>query len=294
MVWAACVGASVYSIRSLKLTGEAAASSPLLRPCKNRATWQSERVTSLQEIVAHCDEYLRVREIGDYDNALNGLQLENSGRVTKIAAAVDFSTRALQAAAEREANLLVVHHGMFWSGLRPITGASSRQLKLAFDNDVAVYSAHLPLDLHSELGNNVLLMRALGIENSEPFFEEKGSLLGRRASVEIPLSEIAQRLEAAVNGAVQCIGAGPEVTRQLGVITGGAGGEIARATAEGIDTFITGEAPHWAAVAAREFGINLLLGGHYATETFGVKALAAHLAKRLRVPWVFIDHPTGL
>ncbi len=251
-------------------------------------------MTSLHSIVAHCDEYLRVREIADFDNALNGLQLENSGIVRKVAAAVDFSTRALQVAAEHGANLLIVHHGMFWSGLRPITGAFYRQLKLACDHDVAVYSAHLPLDLHPELGNNVLLMRALGVENSEPFFEEKGSLLGRRASVEIPLSEIVKQLETAVKGPVQCIAAGPEMTRQIGVITGGAGGEIARVTAEGIDTFITGEAPHWAAVAAQEFGVNLLLGGHYATETFGVKALAAHLACKFQLGWEFIDLPTRL
>ena len=237
---------------------------------------------------------MRIREIGDYENALNGLQLENSGTISKIAAAVDFSSRALQAAAEREASLLIVHHGMFWSGLRPMTKAWYRQLKLALDNDIAVYSVHLPLDLHPEIGNNVLLMRALGIENSEPFFEEKGSLLGRRASNETALSEITRRLEQAVSGSVKCIAAGPATTREVGVITGGAGGEIERVAGEGIDTFITGEAPHSAAVAAHELGINLLLGGHYATETFGVKALAAHLTEQFQLQWEFIDLPTGL
>ncbi|PZR79927.1 MAG: Nif3-like dinuclear metal center hexameric protein, partial [Chthoniobacterales bacterium] len=155
-------------------------------------------------------------------------------------------------------------------------------------------SAHLPLDLHAELGNNVLLMRALGIENSEPFFEEKGSLLGRRAAVEISLEEITRRLEAAVNGRVHSTAAGPKTSRQVGVITGGAGGEIARVAAEGIDTFITGEAPHWAAVAAHELGVNLLLGGHYATETLGVKTLAEHLARTFQLERNFIDLPTGL
>jgi dinuclear metal center YbgI/SA1388 family protein len=251
-------------------------------------------VNSLQEIASYCDEYLRIREIGDYENALNGLQLENSGRVSKIAAAVDFSTRALQAAAKCGANLLVVHHGMFWSGLRPVTRTLHRQLKLALDNDIAVYSAHLPLDLHAEIGNNVLLMRALGIDCSEPFFEEKGSLLGQRASVEIAFLEIVKRLEKAVGGAVHTTAAGPQTSRQIGVITGGAGGEIERVTGEGIDTFITGEAPHWAAVTAHELGVNLLLGGHYATETFGVKALAAHLAEKFGLDWKFIDLPTGL
>jgi dinuclear metal center YbgI/SA1388 family protein len=249
---------------------------------------------SASEIVAYANKYLRISEVEEWPNALNGLQLENSGSVKKIAAAVDLSTRALEAAAEIGANLLLVHHGMFWPGLRPLTKALHRQIKTALDNDIAVYSAHLPLDLHDEIGNNVLLMRSLGIQRSKSFFEEKGSLLGRTASVRVPFSEIANRLETAVAGPVKRIAAGPEITRRLGVITGGAGGEIERVAAEGIDTFITGEGPHWAAVAAEELRINLLLGGHYATETFGVKGLAAHLAEKFQLDWQFIDLPTGL
>jgi dinuclear metal center YbgI/SA1388 family protein len=251
-------------------------------------------VKQLSEIVQHCDEYLRIREIGDYDNALNGLQLENSGSVKKIAAAVDFSSRALQGAAGCGADLLIVHHGMFWGGLRPMTRAWHRQLKLALENDIAVYSAHLPLDSHPELGNNVLLMRALGIDKSEPFFEEKGSWLGQRAPVEIVLSEIVKRLERTLHGSVHVTAAGPQTSRQIGIITGGAGSEIERIAGEGIDTFITGEAPHWAAIAAHELGLNLLLGGHYATETFGVKALAAHLGERFQLDWTLLDLPSGL
>jgi dinuclear metal center YbgI/SA1388 family protein len=252
------------------------------------------RVTQLGEIVRYCDDYLRIKQIGDYENALNGLQLENCGSVSKIAAAVDFSTQTLQATVKCGANLLIVHHGMFWTGLRPVTNAFRRQLKLALDNDIAVYSAHLPLDLHPESGNNVLLMRALGIENSEPFFEEKGSLLGQRASAEIAVSEIVKRLGKAVAGPVHVTAAGRQISRQIGVITGGAGSEIERVVADGIDTFITGEAPHWAAVMARELGVNLLLGGHYATETFGVKALASHLAEKFQLDWQFFDLPSGL
>jgi dinuclear metal center YbgI/SA1388 family protein len=251
-------------------------------------------VKQLSEIVAYCDQYLRTCEIGDYENALNGLQLENSGRVKKIAAAVDFSTPTLEATATAGADLLVVHHGMFWSGLRPVTRALHRQLKIALDNDIAVYSVHLPLDLHPEIGNNVLLMQALGIENSESFLEEKGSLLGRRASAEIALAEIVKRLEKAVSGPVHVTEAGPQTSHQIGIITGGAGSLIEKVVEERIDTFITGEAPHWAAIAAQELGINLLLGGHYATETFGVKALAAHLAARFQLDQMFIDLPTGL
>jgi dinuclear metal center YbgI/SA1388 family protein len=251
-------------------------------------------VKQLSEIVRYCDEYLRISEIGDYDNALNGLQLENSGSVKKIAAAVDCSTRVLQGAAGCGADLLIVHHGMFWAGLRPMTKAWHRQLKLALDSDIAVYSAHLPLDAHPEIGNNVLLTRALGIENSEPFFEEKGSWLGQRASVDIVLSEIVKRLERTLHGPVHVSAAGPKTSRQVGIITGGGGSEIQRVAGEGIDTFITGEAPHWAAIAAHELGVNLVLGGHYATETFGVKALAAHLAQKFQLDWTFLDLPSGL
>ena len=239
-------------------------------------------MTALQKIVEYCDSYLRIGEIQDYENALNGVQVENSGTVKKIAAAVDVSTRALQEAAKCGANLLIVHHGMFWPGLRPVTRALRRQLKLAFENDIAIYSGHLPLDLHPEVGNNVLVMRALGFENSQPFFEEKGSLLGRRASVDIALEELVERLEKA------------KTVRHLGVITGAAGSEIERIAGEGIDTFISGEAPHWAAIAAAEMGLNLLLAGHYATETFGVKALAAHVAGKFQLNWQFVDLPTGL
>jgi dinuclear metal center YbgI/SA1388 family protein len=251
-------------------------------------------VNQLHEIVSHCDEYLRIGEVEDYENALNGLQLENAGSVSKIAAAVDFSTRALQQTAKVGANLLVVHHGMFWTGLRPVTNAFRRQLKIALENDIAVYSAHLPLDLHPEVGNNILLMRALGIENSQAFFEEKGSLLGQRAPVALALPEVVHRLEKAVAGSVHVTAAGLQQSQQIGVITGGAGSLIERVAAEGIDTFITGEAPHWAAIAAQELRVNLLLGGHYATETFGVKALAAHLADRFRFDWTFVDLPSGL
>ena len=256
--------------------------------------WQSHDMAALNEIVGYCDSYLRLGEIQDYENALNGVQTENSGTIKKIAAAVDVSSRALQESAKRGADLLIVHHGMFWTGLRPVTKALRRQLKFAFENDIAIYSAHLPLDLHPEVGNNVLLMRALGFEESEPFFEEKGSLLGRRTLVDVALSELIKRLEKAVAGPVKNIASGSKKARAIGVITGAGGSEIEGVAAEGIDTFITGEAPHWAAIAAEELGINLLLAGHYATETFGVKALAAHLAKRFRVDWEFINLPTGL
>jgi len=251
-------------------------------------------MASLAEIVAYADKYLHIREIGDWDNALNGLQIENTGRVTKIGAAVDVSTRVLKEAAQKDVDLLIVHHGLFWPGLQPITRALRRQLKLAFENDVALYSAHLPLDLHPVFGNNAQLASALGLRSPTPFFEEKGQLIGLKARSSQPRAELIRRLTKVLGGRVKGFNFGPTKTKTIGIITGGAGSEIYRVAQEKIDVFITGEAPHWAAVAAEELEINLVLGGHYATETFGVKAFAAHLSKRFKVPWQFIDCPTGL
>src|SRR5262249_2649232 len=124
---------------------------------------------SLPDIVAYLNRYLRIHEIGDWENALNGLQIENSGRVKKIGAAVDVSTRALNEAAKHSIDLLLVHHGLFWPGLRPVTGALRQQLKLAFENDIALYSAHLPLDLHPQVGNNARLAKSLGIQSATRF-----------------------------------------------------------------------------------------------------------------------------
>ena len=232
--------------------------------------------------------------IEDYENALNGLQIENSGAVTKIGAAVDASSRTMQMAVEQGIDLLVVHHGLFWPGLQPITGSLHRALKLALEHNLALYSAHLPLDFHPQIGNNALLAAALGLKNTRPFLEMKGQSLGLQAEATLRRDDLLTKLEESLGGPVRCIGAGPMETKRIGIVTGGAGGEIYAAARAGVDTYITGEAPHWAAVAAEELGINLFLGGHYATETFGVKALAAELSRQFDVPWEFLDHPTGL
>jgi dinuclear metal center YbgI/SA1388 family protein len=178
--------------------------------------------------------------------------------------------------------------------VQPITGAVRRKLKLALDHDLAIYSAHLPLDLHPTLGNNALLARALGFRKCAPFFLAKGQPIGLKVRASLPLADLARRLERALDGAPHLAPGGPTRTACIGIVTGGAGGEIARAAAEGVDTFITGEGPHHSYTLAEELGVNLFYAGHYATETFGVKALAAAAAKRFRVPWEFIDHPTGL
>lgn len=249
---------------------------------------------SLSNVVPWLDRNLRLAEVGDYPGAWNGLQVENSGPVKMVAAAVDACEAVIGEAVAEGATLLLVHHGLFWPGVQPVTGAVYRKLKLALANDLAIYSAHLPLDLHPRLGNNALLCRALGFRRCEPFFATKGQPIGLKTRATIPLHALAARLERVLGSAPHLAPGGPAITRCIGVVTGGAGGEIAQAVAEGVDTFITGEGPHHSYTLAEELGANLFYAGHYATETFGVKALAQAVSRRFRVPWRFIDHPTGL
>ena len=253
-------------------------------------------MNALHQMTAFLNGYLRMREAGDYEGAFNGLQLENSGEIAKIGAAVDASADALARASERGINLLLVHHGLFWGGQQPMTGGRYRLWRQAFGADIAVYSAHLPLDAHPDTGNNILLCRALGFGEGVPAFPAKGSLIGRRVEVAPPLERatVIDALARAVGGPVRVCPGGPEQVRTLGVITGGAGAEVRSVAAEGVDTFITGEGPHWTYALAEELGLNILYGGHYATETFGVRALACLLGEKFGLPWEFIDQPTGL
>jgi dinuclear metal center YbgI/SA1388 family protein len=251
-------------------------------------------MATLQEIVNYCDETLRISEIADWDNALNGLQIENSGRVLRIGAAVDASTQTFKLAVDQAVDFLVVHHGLFWQGLQPVTKVLRRQLQIAFARDLAVYSAHLPLDLHPELGNNALLAHSIGLRSVTPFLEEKGQMVGVKSRSSMEREVLRGKINKLLGGKVRTFDFGPAKTRSIGIVTGAGGSEIYRVAAEGVDTFITGEAPHWAAVAAEELGLNLWLGGHYATETFGVKALAEQVSKKFELPFEFIDCPTGL
>jgi len=249
---------------------------------------------SLIQVVRYCDQTLRTEQIKDYDGAVNGLQVENSGNVTRIAAAVDASPATIKKARRTGADLMIVHHGLFWGARQPWTGRNYELLRLLLDNNLAIYSSHLPLDAHPRLGNNALLCAALGLQNLRPFFFEKEQFLGFQSRTKMPLLELARRLQRATGTQPVLLPGGTAVSRRIGVVTGGAGSELKRAAKEGVDTFVTGEGPHWTYALAEELGVNVLYGGHYATETFGVKALAAELSKKFKVPWSFIDHPTGL
>lgn len=251
---------------------------------------------ALSDLVRAADEWLSIEAIPDYPGALNGLQLANGGEVAKVAAAVDACLPVIEQACASGVNLLVVHHGLFWQGVQRIEGALYRKLKLAMDHDLAIYSAHLPLDRHPELGNNALLVAALGFGGEgRPFAPWKGFDLGLRVSCDLDRAEFLERVASAVGGAPKLAPGGPSRIRELGAITGGAGSQIHELAATGIDTFLTGEGPHWSYTAAEELGINLVYAGHYATETFGVKALARRWAEEFGgLEVAFIDHPTGL
>jgi len=249
---------------------------------------------ALADVVQYCDRILRTRDTGDYDGAVNGLQVENAGAVTRIAATVDASLATVKLAIAAKADLLLVHHGLFWSKTHPWTGKRYELLRRLLDNNLAVYSSHLPLDAHPLLGNNAQLAAALGLTGLRPFFTSHGQPIGWQASRRITRAELARRLERATGAQPTVIPGGPEWCRRIGLVTGGAGGDLKLAAAEGVDTFITGEGPHWTFALAEELGLNVFYGGHYATETFGVKALAAALGKKFHVPWCFLDHPTGL
>ncbi|MBU6400515.1 MAG: Nif3-like dinuclear metal center hexameric protein [Verrucomicrobia bacterium] len=249
---------------------------------------------SLDAIVGHCQRLLRPERFNDWDGAVNGLQVANRGGVTRLAAAVDASTATLELAIAARADLLLVHHGLFWSRAVPWTGWRYRQIRLLVENDLAVYSAHLPLDAHPRLGNNARLCAALGLKNPHPFFFTRGRFLGQRASARLPRRDLGDRLGRALGRPPLVLPGGPAVCRKIGVVTGGAGGELQLAAAEGVDTFVTGEGPHWTFALAEELGLNVFYGGHYATETFGVKALAETLSRKFKVPWTFLDHPSGL
>lgn len=257
-------------------------------------------MTNLSTIVQHLDELLATDAIPDYSGALNGLQLAHRGPVRRIAAAVDISRRVIEETIRADANLLIVHHGMFWSGAQRIVGPAYDRLRLLMDNDVAVYSSHLPLDRHETLGNNVLLAQALGLQPSGGFASFKGFDIGIRGDADTATVALLERADAFARthggDARSSLLPNGRRTRRWGICTGaGASSEtLTEAQALSLDTLIVGEGPHHTSVAAEDVGIVVIYAGHYATETLGVKAVADHLTATFEIPSVFIAAPTGL
>ena len=251
-------------------------------------------MAKLAEVIGFLDAELNTAVIPDYPGAHNGLQLENGGEVGKVAVAVDASFPVIRKAVAAGADLLVVHHGLFWQGVRPLRGANYEKFKTAMDAGLAIYSSHIPLDIHPELGNNTLLAREVGLEEGKSFHDWKGILLGRKGHFDGSLGELQERLAKVLGGRVILRGEERNPAGIVGIITGGAGSEVEAMKQEGLDTFVTGEGPHWTHPLAEELNLNVLYGGHYATETFGVKALGELLKEQYGIPFQYLDHPSGL
>ena len=283
------------------------------------------RGVPLGEIVRFLDDVLDVTSAADYPNALNGLQVEASGPVERVAVAVDASEAVIGSASEW-ADLLIVHHGLFWGGLQPLTGPHFRRIKALIESGTALYSVHLPLDSHPELGNCAVLARALGLVSLAPFGEYGGAPVGwwgrpglpeiapstasggsttpeagdenaadaALAAATQPLEALTDRLAEVLGGEVKTLPGGPDEVASVAVVTGAGASTLAEAAALGIDVLVTGEAQHHHAIEAAELGVTVLLGGHYATETWGVKKVAELLRDRFGIEGRFVDSPTGL
>jgi dinuclear metal center YbgI/SA1388 family protein len=254
----------------------------------------------LRDIVDHLDHLLATADTPDYSGALNGLQVENRRPIARVAVAVDASLAAIDGAVAAGASLLIVHHGLFWSGAAPVRGATYERLSRLIENDVAVYSSHLPLDRHPELGNNALLARWLGLTPSLPFARFQSISVGVAGDADVPTADLARQLEdfaMEAGGRTTTIGVTEgRHTRRWALCTGaGASSETLReATQLGVDTLIVGEGPHHTGVEALDLGIAVIYAGHYATETLGVRALGRELEQVFGLPWTFIPAPTGL
>ena len=257
----------------------------------------SQPSVALDSIAEYLDTYLRVRDIPDSDDAVNGLQVENGGTVGRIVAAVDASLEAIENAAPAaagEGTLLLVHHGLFWDGNVPLTGRRYRRVRALLDRNIALYSAHIPLDLHPDVGNNIVLARRLDVALEGWFGDYRGQRLGVYGELALPREELVRRIEAQLTASARLIPGGLAATHRVGIVTGSGGGYIAEALSTGIDTLITGEGAHHTYFDAMELGLNVIYAGHYATEQVGVQALAQHVGLRFELPWEFHRHPTGM
>jgi dinuclear metal center YbgI/SA1388 family protein len=254
----------------------------------------------ISALAQYADTLLNTAATPDYPRALNGLQFENRSSIKGIAAAVDFSSRAIHQTVKAGSNLLIVHHGMFWSGLERITDSAYRRYAALFDSDIAVYSSHLPLDRHPALGNNVLLASELGLEPTAEFARFENIYIGVSGGSDLSTLEILHRANdfARKHGGTARASTFNQArrTQKWAICTGaGASAEtLQEARSAQIDTLIVGEGPHWTAVHAEENELAIIYAGHYATETLGVRALAKHLAETFDIPWQFVEAPTGL
>lgn len=244
----------------------------------------------LSDIVAFCDTYTRQRSIKDFPGAYNSLQIENNGAVTKIAAAVDAGQIPFEQAITAKVDFLICHHGLFWDAPLPLTEHYYRKVKTAIDGNLAVYGSHLPLDCHPEIGNNVLLAKALELTRIDSFLPYEGvDMATIAAGPDGGRPELAKRLKALFPNTYQAIEYGSERPERIAILTGSGQSAVDQLLVNKIDTLVTGELRQHHFNQAQELGLNLYPCGHYATEVFGVKALAEKASEQFDIEWCFIE-----
>ena len=250
----------------------------------------------LSNIADYLDTFL---ETAAYkDDSVNGLQVESTGDIKKIGFAVDACLEAVQKAAAARCDLLIVHHGLFWGKPTLLRGSLFQRIRSLVTADIALYAVHLPLDAHQEVGNNIQIARRIGLRNTEPFIHYQGRPIGVKGTLKTPQScaVIAEELTGLIGYCSCFMQCGPAQVSSIGVVAGSATDPdlFAELKRHNIDLFITGEPKHGAYYLAREMDLNIFYGSHYITETFGIKALAAHLEKTLGIATEFIDTPCFL
>lgn len=246
-------------------------------------------------LVDYLDDYFRVEEIED--KSQNGLQVEGPDDVTMVAVAVDGCQASFERAVEEGAQLLIVHHGLFWSEPLRLVGRHFQRVKTLLEGGCGLYAMHLPLDAHPEVGNNAEMIRLLGLEDKEPFADYHGTEIGFAGRLDHPLDMsalIGRLVEALERPPIRVLDYGPAEIERVGCVSGGAASMMDQAAEAGLDAYITGETNHASFHQAVEQKLNVLFAGHYATETLGVKALARHLEEQFDLDTVFLDIPTGM
>jgi dinuclear metal center YbgI/SA1388 family protein len=247
-------------------------------------------MTQLKHVVAFLDGLLKPVKIEDSSN--NGLQVENSGQVTRVCAGVDASLEFFEAAHKRKADFVICHHGLSWGdSLKRLTGLNYRRVAALIKNDMALYASHLPLDAHPRLGNNILLSRALGLRGLHRFGFYHGVEIGYAGELPqtMPIKEFAARVATVLGQSPTVMDFGSPRIRRVGVVSGGAALSLEDAQTCGMDVLVTGEVCLQGYTLARDLKINAIFGGHYATERFGVKALANAVSRRFQLPAELID-----
>jgi dinuclear metal center YbgI/SA1388 family protein len=231
------------------------------------------------------------------DSSRNGIQVSRRNQdVRKVAFAVDASREAFKRAALGGADVLFVHHGIFWDRPLRLDGALYERVRFLMENDLALYAAHLPLDMHPEVGNNIGIARHLGLTRIEPFGEYKGCKIGFKGvlPIPLPLDQVVHKLTGGDSTTVRTLPFGPETVRSVGILSGGAPYDSRQAIQEGLDLYVTGEAAHGIYHDCLEAGIHVIFAGHYLTETFGIRLLSKRLAGETGVEIQYLDVPTGL